>query len=128
MKQMAAIMRTRGGSRDTARQMYRQMLTDADDQQSRSLAELRLMELDSLDQQDAINEKLKEAGSAGRCPASLKEIIHRLADVKLPNNESFRINAAGDLVDPTGEPYRLDTAKCVAALGVNSKIPPPLDQ
>ncbi len=128
MRQMAAVMRTRGGSRDTARQMYEQMLAEAEDQQSRSLAELRLMELDSLDERDAMNEQLKKiADGSGKCPQQLKEIVPFLARVKLPHNKDFRINSDGDLVDPAGEPYRLDREKCVALLGVNSRIPTPLE-
>lgn len=129
MRQMAAVMRTRGGSRDTARQMYQQMLAEAEDQQSRSLAELRLMELDSLDERDVMDEQLKNIVDAtGKCPQQLKEIVPLLAKVKLPDNKDLQINSAGDLVDPAGEPYQLDREKCVVTLGPSSKIPTPLVQ
>ncbi len=59
MKLMAASMRTEGGSRTTAREIYRQML-ESDDPQIKITAESRLKELDSLDERDAADRALAE--------------------------------------------------------------------
>ncbi|PYS90579.1 MAG: hypothetical protein DMF62_04535 [Acidobacteria bacterium] len=125
LKQMSAAMRTRGGSRDTARQIYTQMLNESDDRQGRQNAELRLMQLDSLDELDAINAVLKTVIADGSpCPSSLAPILPRLMNSKLPGGRDFRVSADRQLVDPTGIPYFLDRNTCAATVdGINSKIP-----
>ena len=55
MKLMAASMKADGGSRETARSIYQQMLDGSDDEQVRITAVRRLNELDSLDERDAID-------------------------------------------------------------------------
>ncbi len=126
MRMMSASMRTQGGSRDTARAMYQQMLDEAQDQQMISNAQFRLDEIDSLNERDAIVSVLEKFRHVnGRCPNSLKEIQPQLKSVVLPNEKQFKVNAAGDLVDPTGVPYILDHQACKAAIDtVNSKLPP----
>ncbi|MDM7921256.1 MAG: hypothetical protein QUS14_03065 [Pyrinomonadaceae bacterium] len=124
MRQMTAAMRSRGGSRETARQMYRQMLDEAEDQQSRSNAERRLMELDALDDLDAINQVLNSAReTSGSCPESLAAIFRDLSKVKLPNGRQFRIDARNNIVDPLGYPYTFERHNCSARLNLESKIP-----
>ncbi len=72
MKLMAASMTSEGGSRETARAMYKQMYDESEDQQTRSNAEYRLMEIDSIPELDAINGVLKDhAKKNGRCANSL---------------------------------------------------------
>ncbi|MGQ0541173.1 MAG: tetratricopeptide repeat protein [Blastocatellia bacterium] len=117
MKMMAATMINRGGSRETARSMYQQMLDESQDQQARKTAELRLMELDFFDERDAINAALKTSAAAkGQCPQNLREIIPVLQSVKLPNGGSFHLDAAGNLADPSGAPYLLNREKCEISL------------
>jgi tetratricopeptide (TPR) repeat protein len=124
MRQMVAAMNTQGGSRDTARGIYSQMLAEAEDQQSRNIAELRLMELDALDELDAVNALLRSTrASTGRCPSGLTEIFPRLRSVKLPHNNDFSVDAANRLVDPTGVPYVLDGANCTVSIAPESKVP-----
>jgi tetratricopeptide (TPR) repeat protein len=121
LRQMAAAMRAQGGSRDTARLIYSQMLAEAEDRQSRESAELRLMQLDSLDQLDAINSILKQQPA---CPSSLTSILPRLRNVNLPNVNDFKLNDRGQLVDPSGVPYVLHRESCTAAVDdKNSVIP-----
>ena len=124
-KLMAGRMRTESGSRETAREVYKQMLTEAPDQQTRYAAEMRLLEIDSMDQRDAISAALTAARqSTGNCPASLREILPRLKRVTLPGHNQFRLTAAGDLADPTGVPYLLDRANCSVGLDFSkTKIP-----
>ena len=125
MKIMAATMQTQGGSRDTARSMYRQMLEQSQDQQTKDTAEIRLLEIDSLDERDAIRSALKQSiESNGRCPQSLAEIVPLLRTVKLPGGKDFRIDQSNNLVDPTGAPYLLDRERCDVKLDAErTKIP-----
>lgn len=113
MKMMAASMKTEGGSRETARAIYRQMLEGAEDEQVRITAERRLLELDSLDEREAIDHVLAEFKErAGRCANNLAEIFPMLVSAKLPSGKDFRINKANQIVDPTDVPYILDQNSC----------------
>ena len=113
MKMMAASMKTEGGSRDTARHIFRQMLGGSDDPMVRLTAERRLMELDSLDEREAIDLVLTEFKEKnGRCANSFSEILPMLIHVKLPENREFRIDNANNLVDPSDTPYLLDKGEC----------------
>jgi len=116
MRLMAASMKNDGGSRDTARSIYRQMLAEADDS-IKPTAELRLKELNSLDERDAINDVLANFRvKNGRCSTSFTEITPLLLQVKLPESRSFTVDNIGRLVDPTGAPYLLDEESCRAKL------------
>lgn len=125
MKQMAAAMLTKGGSRDVARAMYTQMLTESEDQQSKENARIRLLQLDTLDELDAINSAVRSIqGRTGLCPATLSETIPFLKDVRLPENNEFQVDRAGNLADPSGVPYVLDPKTCTASINyAMSKIP-----
>ena len=113
MRQMTALMKSKGGSRETARAIYSQIFTEATDQQSRSAAEFRLMELDSLDERDAIRAALHaQKERTGKCPSRFSEILPALRTVRLPSGKDFRIDGSGDLVDPGDTPYLLDAEKC----------------
>jgi tetratricopeptide (TPR) repeat protein len=117
MELMAAAMKTKGGSRETARAIYREMLDSAEDDQIRITAERRLAQLDSLDERDAIDKVLagfKEA--SGRCPSSFSEIFPKLENVALPEGRHFRVDMDRNIVDPTNVPYILDRVECKAIL------------
>ena len=123
MKLMAASMQNQGGSRDTARSMYNQMLNEAQDEQTKSNAEFRLKELNSLDERDAIRSALKKASeSTGRCPQSWSDVLPLLRSVKLPAGNEFRINKTNNLVDPNGDPYILDRERCDVSLDPKSRF------
>jgi tetratricopeptide (TPR) repeat protein len=110
---MAAQMRSEGGSRDTAREIFNQMLDASDDKMVETTARLRLMELDWLDERDAVNAELaKFRSSNGRCPSDLREIIPALRRAHLPANRDFALTDHGDLADPSGGPYLLDHTTC----------------
>jgi tetratricopeptide (TPR) repeat protein len=112
MRLMAASMKNQGGSRETARVIYADMLS-SDDPQIRSTAEKRIAELNSFDEQEAIDKALADHRErSGRCAASLTEIVPALTHVKLPGGNDFRVDAAGRLLDPTGAPYLLDKEDC----------------
>lgn len=120
MSLMAASMRNEGGSRDTARTIYRQMYEGTEDDQVRITALRRLDELDSLDERDAIDHALADLKEkSGRCPDDLREVTPMLAATKLPGGRQFRIDKASRLVDPTGAPYLLDRSNCRVTLDVD---------
>jgi tetratricopeptide (TPR) repeat protein len=127
MLQMAALMRSEGGSRDVARAMYQQMLTEAEDEQSKRNAQLRLYEIAAAEELDAVNGLLTAAEATGRCPSKLAEVFTQLSKIQLPNDGEFRIDRSGSLVDPTGVPYDFDSNACKAKLNKDSKIPKPLN-
>ena len=110
-------MKTKGGSRDTARAIYRNMLENTTDEQVTITATRRLQQLDSLDERDAIDKALAEFKEMnGRCANSLTEILPKLMTVKLPENRDFMVDKSRNLVDPTGAPYLLDKDKCQGKL------------
>lgn len=127
MRQMAALMQSEGGSRGVARAMYQQMLAEAEDEQSKRNAQLRLYEISATEELEAVNEILAASKASGRCPARLADIFPQLSKVQLPNDGEFRIDRSGSLVDPTGVPYHFDAAACTARLNKDSNIPKPVN-
>ena len=125
MREMAANMRSRGGSRDTAYELYSQILAEATDPQSKSNAELRLMQLDSMEELDVINDALSSMAKSGiPCPTQFSAVIPRIEGKILPRGKEFHINQQRQLVDPSGVPYVIDTQQCTAQVdGIRSKIP-----
>ena len=125
MQMMTAKTKTEGGSRETARAIYRQMFDEAADIQVKENAKLRLLELDSLDERDAIQKVLQEFQvKNNRCANNWREILPLLQTVKLPNNKDFRVDKSNDLVDPTDAPYLLDRESCTIKLDfARTKIP-----
>ncbi|MBK9215581.1 MAG: hypothetical protein IPM59_08260 [Chloracidobacterium sp.] len=125
MKLMAAAMQSAGGSRSTARTIYTQMLESSNDDAVRSTAKKNLLELDSLDERDAINAALSAFKQrTGRCAQSFAEIEPILMAVDLPDGREFRIDASRRIVDPTDAPYVLDQAACKVKLDVErTKLP-----
>jgi tetratricopeptide (TPR) repeat protein len=123
-RMMAARIRTESGSRDLAREIYKQSIAEAPDIQSKTVGELRLMELDSMDERDAIDAVLGEYRErTGKCAKKWSDIVPRLANVRLPNDRKFRMNAADEIVDPSGTAYVLDGTTCTAQLSPSTKIP-----
>lgn len=118
---MVAKTKTDGGSRDTARAIYEQMFSESQDAQVKNVASLRLMQLDSLDERDAIQKTLDEFKlKNNRCPNSFQEIFPLLKNSKL----NFRVDKANNLNDPGGAPYVLDEEKCAVKLDEEkTKIP-----
>jgi tetratricopeptide (TPR) repeat protein len=113
MRMMAGKTKSEGGSRETARVIYRQMFDEAEDEQVKKTAELRLLEIDSLEERDAIQKVLQEFQvKNNRCANNWREVLPLLQPIKLPNNKDFRINKSNDLVDPTDAPYILDRNDC----------------
>ena len=122
---MFAQMKSKGGSRETARALYQQMLDDAQESRTLETAKIRLMELDWLDERDAIRNALQTFKSKNnRCANNWSEVFHILKSLKLSENKDFRIDRSNNLVDPSGVPYLLDRQKCDVLLDAGStKIP-----
>ncbi len=113
MRMMAAAMKTEGGSRQTARAIYGEMLATGEDEQVRITADRSLKELDSMDERDAIDRVLAELREQNaRCMNSLGEILPMLRNVRLPEGRDFKLDKANRLVDPSGAPYLLDEENC----------------
>jgi hypothetical protein len=118
MSIMAGQMEVSGGSRDLARSIYTRMRDEADDEKVKRLAELRIAQVDSLDERDSLRRALAEFRSrAGRCPRDWREVSALVRAARL------RTDNASAPVDPSGTPYMLDTAACEVRLSPDSPIP-----
>jgi tetratricopeptide (TPR) repeat protein len=116
MRDLAGVMRIRGGSREVARRIYLDYAND-EDQNIRAQAIERLKQLRSLDEIDLINARLaRYREQTGHCPESLRELSQLLRQAGLTLNEELLP------VDPNGFAYVLDQAKCQAQLSPNSTI------
>jgi tetratricopeptide (TPR) repeat protein len=127
MQLMAVRMRTKGGSRETAREIYREMLEGAHDKQVRESAELQLLRLDSLDEIDAMSAILSAfQAQYGRCAGAWSDIFPKLLALKLPSGRPLNLAKSGVPVDPTGTEYLLTNTEAVCQIeidGQKSKIP-----
>jgi tetratricopeptide (TPR) repeat protein len=123
MRMMSARMRTEGGSRDIAREIYKQILSQADGEQSRQNAQLRLLQIDSLDERDRINAALNQFRDENkRCPSNWSELLPIFRRTR-PADRDLRIDRTNSIVDPSGVPYFLNRDTCTAELGAKTKIP-----
>lgn len=123
MRMMAARMKTEGGSRDVAREMYNQILAEAEDESSRQNAELRLLQIDSLEEREMIAAALSDFRTANmRCPANWSELLPTLQR-KTREARRLRIDRTNNIVDPSGVPYLLNRTNCTVELGAGTKIP-----
>lgn len=107
MVAMKARMLNEGGSRDTARAIYQRMYEEASEDSVRSMAQSHLLQLDLLDERDALRRLLADYQSrSGRCPESWREMESVLRLVRA------RMDSAGAPIDPLGRPYLLVKDKC----------------
>lgn len=117
MRDLAGLMRIKGGSRDAARAVYSTYLT-SDDQNVRAQAIERFKQLRSLDEVDAINAALaRYKEQTGACPSDLRVFASRFRSMNMAVNDELLP------VDPDGFAYTYDTAKCKAELAFESTIP-----
>ena len=125
LKMMSAKMRSDGGSRATAREIYLRMSEESEDKSVKENAALRLLEIDSLDERDAIRTALQNfKAKNGRCANNWQELFPLLLGVKLASGRDFRVDKSADLIDPTGAPYVLDRQNCDVQLDrMKTKIP-----
>ena len=124
MEAMNARMQTTGGSRDTAREIYRRMREESDDPAIRKMGEQRLAEIDSFDERDAIRQALSRFKTrANRCPGNWTELNSELRAARLPNGTPLILNRSGEPLDPSDAPYLLIDNGCDVSLGKDTKVP-----
>jgi tetratricopeptide (TPR) repeat protein len=125
MTSMSALVNKEGGSRDTARKIYRQLFENATDSRTKESASIRLLELDSLEEREILDVSLIEFKERNkRCASNWKELTSILLTKKLGGNKDFRIDADGNIVDPTDAPYLIDQTACKTKLfGGKTKLP-----
>lgn len=120
MKMMAAKMLNDGGSRETARSIYRQIRDEAQDSRTRENAELRLLQLDFFDERDLIEKGLRLFRKKnGRCPGYWKEALPALSRASRDAPDKLRVDQHSAVVDPAGVPLllkRSSTGECTVAL------------
>ena len=118
MEAMKAKMVADGGSRSTAREIYSRMYEQSTEEQIRNMAHTRLLQLDSLDQRDALRKVLSAyQARAGKCPNAWKEVEQVFRALRVP------VDSSGAPLDPTGVPYILRSGTCEIELDPKSKIP-----
>lgn len=125
MKMMSAKMKSDGGSREVAREIYLRMSEESDDTRVKENAALRLLEIDSLDERDAIRAALQKfKAKNARCANNWQEIFPLLVGEKSSSGKDLRVDKDANLVDPTGAPYVLDKQNCDVQLDkLKTKIP-----
>jgi tetratricopeptide (TPR) repeat protein len=118
MEAMKAKMAADGGSRSTAREIYTRMYEQSADEKVKDMARKRLLQLDSLDQRDALR-KLFAAYQTrtGKCPNTWKEIEPVFRALRVA------VDASGAPLDPSGVPYVLRAGACEVELDPKSEIP-----
>ncbi|MGH9880708.1 MAG: hypothetical protein ACRD6N_04670, partial [Pyrinomonadaceae bacterium] len=118
MEAMSARMEAEGGSRAVAREIYGRIYEQATDSKVKEMARRRLLQVDSLDEQDVLRQVLAAYQSRlGRCPASWREIEPALRTLK------WRVDSSGAPLDPAGTPYHLLKDRCVVVLDPHSEVP-----
>lgn len=120
MRMMKSNMESEGGSRETARQVYTQVLNGAQDDETRTFATARLLGLDSLDERESINEALSASREKnGRCPASWREAFPLLRSIRSRTGKELRFDSLTLApVDPSDVPYLLDKQTCESTLDI----------
>lgn len=112
LRTMAAVMLTRGGDRTSSRLLWRQLFQSADNDWLRGQAELRLTQLDAMDQIDQLQRIVgRYYALNGRVPDSWLA----LARARL---------LRGTPVDPSGTPYQLDPDFGRVSLSPSSQLYP----
>jgi len=110
---MAAVTLARGGDRASSRFLWQRTLESADNDWIRQQAALRLAQLDAMDQIDLLQKMSDDYRTrTGRPPASF-DVMQRVGLLR-----------PGLVVDPSGEPYRLDPGSGRVSLSRDSKLYP----
>lgn len=128
LKQMSGKVLIEGGSNETAREIYQHIFETAEDQQTKDLVYGRLLQIESLEEREAMTRVLNNFRErTGRCASSWREIGNELARIKLPNGKSLRADATNTPVDPSDAPYVLKNTDGLCEITLNlrlTKIPP----
>lgn len=107
LRTYAAVMLTRGGDRQASRAMWQNMLQTTDNDWVRKSAQLRLGQLDALDQIDALTRARDEfTRRRGRLPESWEDLIRAglLRSVPLdPSGTAYTLNFATGEINVSGD-------------------------
>jgi hypothetical protein len=124
MLAMSAKMKIDGGGRDVARLMYYQIYQQTNDEKIKTNAALRLAQIDSLDERDAIRKAINSYKQKNnRCPASWRDLFAELRNARLPNGSKLNFDISGNPLDPSGVAYLLSNNGCDVNLNLKaSKI------
>ena len=115
---MSAQMATKGGSRETARAIYQSMYQQTDDEQMKRLALSRLLQIQSLDEIDALRAVVStHRARIGRCPQAWREVAPALQRAA-----RFQVDSSAAPLDPSGVPYTIRQDGCEVELGERSEI------
>lgn len=118
MEAMQARMAVEGGSRDTAREIYRRMFEQSDDPKVKEMARRRLLQLQSLDERDALRRLMNSyKAQMVRCPAAWLELAPALRALKIQTDPN------GAPLDPAGVAYVLLPDKCDLETDPKSEVP-----
>ena len=114
---MSAQMATKGGSRDTARAIYQNMYQASGDEGMKQLAFKRLLQLQSLDEMDALRVVLNAHRTrTGRCPQGWPEVAAALRAARFP------VDSTGVPLDPSNAPYVIKADSCEVELGEQTQV------
>ena len=117
MEAMKAKMLAEGGSRKTAREIYTRMFEQSTEDQVKEMAHRRLVQLDSLDQRDALRKfVIAFQTRSEKCPATWKDLEPFFRGYQIP------VDASGAPLDPTGVPYVLQAGTCEIKLDPKSEV------
>ncbi|HYG08939.1 MAG TPA: hypothetical protein VD835_03085 [Pyrinomonadaceae bacterium] len=117
MHTMSAQMASKGGSRETARAIYESMYRQTDDEQMKKLSLARLLQLQSLDEMDALRALLNaHRARTGKCPPAWRELSPALRAAR------FQLDSSAAPLDPSGVPYVFKQESCEVELGEKSEI------
>jgi tetratricopeptide (TPR) repeat protein len=109
LRSTAAAMLARGGDRDSARLLWRQMRDSTEAGWLKNTADVHLAQFDAMDQIDQLNELVWQyKARTGRMPHSWQELIAARVIRRVP-------------LDPTGVPYEIDQVN--EAVGVAKHSP-----
>lgn len=123
MREMSARMEAEGGSRATAREIYTRLYEETDDAKVRDLLARRLMQVDSLEEREAIRAAFKTFEQRnGHCPNTWREASAELRAARVSSGKPLRLDAAGVPLDPSDTPYVLKNG-CEVVLDFQSRVP-----
>lgn len=125
MQIMSARIEAEGGSRDTAREMFKAMFNESNDQNIKELAARRLLQIESFDERDAIQQAIGNFYKrVNRCPETWRELNAELRAATLPNGRKLQLGTNGSPIDPSDAPYLLINNGCNVDLDwKTSKVP-----
>src|SRR4030095_14183424 len=114
---MKARRSAKGGSRETALEIYTRMSEQSGDPKVKDMARRRILQIYSLDQRDTIRKVLAAYRErTGHCPSSWRELGTLLRTLR------FSLNDSGAPLDPAGTAYVLRDS-CDVDLDPKSEIP-----